>query len=165
MSSQRFLPSLERPCPESTARETLASAAAPAARAQISRRCIPCHRWEPCRSLLQVPLDFAALRGSADAPSRRAAKSGMRGPRPPSAHQSALPPPRASPSVPELATADAARSGRCSVQGSEMHSWPSRRRTKAAGNLKLFRDHVLAAPTGLQPPCVVGLSASNQEWL
>src|SRR5882724_9805981 len=139
-STQGLPPILEQPCLETTSSETLLVAAATAVHAQSIRKCIPGDSWVPRRSLLQTPLDCAVLRASAAAPWRRALKSGTRDPRSPSARQSALPPPRASPCLLDSTTADAVRSGRCCVQDSEMRSWPFRRRPKAAGNSMLFAD-------------------------
>src|ERR1700682_940582 len=157
-------PTPEQPCPEPASGEILPVAAAQAARVQTFRSCIPSNSWPPRRLLPQTPLDCAALRVSADALLRRAAKPGTAGRRSPSAPQSTLPPPRASPCPPHSATGGAARSGRCCVQGSEMRLCPFRRRTEVADSLVLFPDRARATPLGLWPPCAADLSASNQEW-
>src|SRR6266404_6114135 len=127
-----------------------------------------CNPWDSSArhgSLQQAPLDFADLLVSAADRSHRATKSGTPDRRPPSARRLALPPPRALPCHPESAIAGAARSGRGCAQGSEMRSWPFRRRTRAAGSLVLSLDHARATRMGLKPPSAADLSASSQEWL
>src|SRR5258708_2985163 len=127
-----------------------------------------CNPWDSSArhgSLPQAPLDFADLLVSAADRSHRATKSGTPDRPPPSACRLALPPPRALPCHAEAAIAGAACSGHCCAQGSEMRSWPFRRRTKAAGSLVLSLDHARATRMGLKPPSAADLSASSQECL